>query len=340
MRIGTSILCVTVVLSAFVASGETDAESVYQQGLEKLRASQSDHAMLVPATKLLAKAAEKFDVEGNESLAAEANSCLYWARKKLTLADTATLKGDAVVTKRFETVAKPVAASEAQQWLQRADTFAKNHADDPLLVAIQYFAVADRFKDSDSGREAMDKSLKAMQAITAEKPKPAVPAVPPKTAPLPQLPKPQLPPGATDLLAAVTEKDARIGTLQREANGSISTKGINCVITSSQAVPDEYDMTATFVILRGRNRIVVEMVHEGRSCNHLLEIRNQLKDPHTIIAQVRKKTVTILLDGRQLIRMDPKRLVPSSYWDIGERVGIGTHETEIRLDRFELSPPR
>lgn len=163
----------TIALAVIVCScyASDDADALYKEGLEKLRASQSDHAMLVPATKLLAKAAERFEADGEEALAAEANSALYWARKRFTISDTTTLKGDAVVAKRLEVIAKPVAVIESQQWLLRADLYAKNHADDPLLIAIQYFAVADRFKDSDAGREAMDKSLKAMQAI-AEKPNP------------------------------------------------------------------------------------------------------------------------------------------------------------------------
>jgi hypothetical protein len=47
---------------------------------------------------------------------------------------------------------------------------AKNHADDPLLVAVNYFEVADRFPDTDAGHKAFSLSLKALQKITAVKP--------------------------------------------------------------------------------------------------------------------------------------------------------------------------
>ena len=36
---------------------------------------------------------------------------------------------------------------------------------EPLLNAIRYYEIADRFKESDSGRKAMDLSLKFMQQV-------------------------------------------------------------------------------------------------------------------------------------------------------------------------------
>jgi len=158
---GVLVLFLIVGLACFAE----DADAVYQQGLTKLRQSQSDQTALVPTTKLLAQAAALYEKMGEETKSAEVNSCLYWAKKKMTLADTNAFKGNLEVTKRLEATAKAVPVSEAQKMLERADAFAQGHADDPLLIAIHYFEIADRFKDNDTGRKAMDLSLKFMQQI-------------------------------------------------------------------------------------------------------------------------------------------------------------------------------
>src|SRR6185436_16465495 len=120
-----------------------DAEGVYQDGLAKLRLAQTDHSELVPATKLLAKAAALFEAAGDENKSAEVNSCLYWAKKKMTLADTQIIKGNAEVAKRLVASSTEIPVNEAEAMLKRADVFAQGHADDPLLVAIRYYEVGD-----------------------------------------------------------------------------------------------------------------------------------------------------------------------------------------------------
>ena len=147
-----------------------DGNDFYSKGLDALRQAQSDHAALVPATKLLAKAAELYEAAGNDARAAEVNSCLYWAKKKMTLADSDLLKENAGVVSKLESIAKPLGVADAQQWFDRANAYAKTQPD-PLLVAVRYYEVGDRFKDSDAGRAAIDLSLKAMQHI-GEKIKP------------------------------------------------------------------------------------------------------------------------------------------------------------------------
>jgi len=161
-RLSVAACCLFLALPALIAAEEPDV--IYKQGIAKLRDAQADHSALVPATRLLAQAAALYEAAGDEAKAAEVNSCLYWARKKMTLADTAALKGDAQISHQLEAVAKPVPVDDAKAMLAKADEFAKTHADDPLLVAIRYFEVGDRFKDS----EAIDKSLKAMQEVGAK----------------------------------------------------------------------------------------------------------------------------------------------------------------------------
>jgi len=161
MRIATVL--VLAVLNTLLFAEEPDA--VYRQGIARLRDAQSDHSALVPATKLLAQAAALYEAAGDEAKTAEVNSCLYWARKKFTLADAQAVKGDAVAVQRIEAVAKAVPVSEAKAMLDKAEAFAKGRADDPLLVSIRFFEVADRFPDAPEGKKAMQQSLAAMQKV-------------------------------------------------------------------------------------------------------------------------------------------------------------------------------
>jgi len=146
-------------------AGEADAETIFKQGVSKLREAQTDHSALVPATKLLIQAAAMFEKAGDEAKVTEINSCLYWAKKKFTLADTTVVKGSADVSAQLDAATKEVPADQAQVYLDKANAYAKSHADDALLVAVRYFEVGDRFKDTAPGREAIDLSLKAMQRI-------------------------------------------------------------------------------------------------------------------------------------------------------------------------------
>ncbi len=152
-----------IFFAAIVCASEAD--QICAQGVEALRAAQDDASKLVGATKLLAKAAALYEAEDNEARVVEVNACLYWAKKKLTLYDLESIKSSAIVSKKLEAVSRPVDASESSEWLARADLFAKEHGSDQLLVAIHYFEVADRFKDTDAGRKAMGASLLAMQGI-------------------------------------------------------------------------------------------------------------------------------------------------------------------------------
>ena len=164
----TTACLLSCLFCAVAFCGEPDAEALYKDGIAKLKESQVDHAALVPAMRLLAKAAEAFEKAGDEIKGAEVNSCLYWAKKRMVLADTQGV-GTNGTAKRLEAAAKPVAASEAKAMLEKADLFAKNPVADPLLVAIRYFEVADRFPETMEGRKAMGWSLAAMQKVGAEK---------------------------------------------------------------------------------------------------------------------------------------------------------------------------
>ena len=150
------------------AADSKEADAACRDGLALLRMAQTDHAALIPATKLLTKAAALYEALGNEQKGTEVNSYLYWAKKKFTIADAQTIKGDADIAKWLALVAK-APAGDPKIMLARAEEFAGKHPEDQLLVAIRYFEVADRFPETDEGRKAMKQSLAAMQKIGQEK---------------------------------------------------------------------------------------------------------------------------------------------------------------------------
>ncbi|MCY3022201.1 MAG: hypothetical protein NTW87_24585 [Planctomycetota bacterium] len=166
----TALLACLLCLGAFAGESETLfealAEKAYQEGIAKLKDSQADHAALLPAMRLLAKAAEAFEKAGDEAKVVEVNSCLYFAKKKMTLADTQGI-GTNGTAKRLEVAAKPIPASEAKAMLEKAEAFAAKA--EPLLAAIRLFEVADRFPETPEGRKAMGLSLAAMGKAGTEK---------------------------------------------------------------------------------------------------------------------------------------------------------------------------
>lgn len=85
----------------------------------------------------------------------------------MTLADTDKMLTSHDVLRKLEVVEKPVDKAESAKYLELAERYAASHANDPLLVAIRYFEVGDRFKETPEGMRAIAASLTAMQKISA-----------------------------------------------------------------------------------------------------------------------------------------------------------------------------
>lgn len=156
-----------LVFTMGLAAQETP-ESLREQGLAAMKAAQSDPDQIVLAAKFLAQAADGFLAAGKEIDAEEMNSCLFWAKKKMTLAqiDAYLAKGNgtakATVAKLESVENQEVKKEDAGKWLAKADGDAEA-AKDPFLAAVRYFEVASRFKGTPEGEQALEKSLKFLQ---------------------------------------------------------------------------------------------------------------------------------------------------------------------------------
>ena len=164
-----------IVLFAINAYAADQAEIWMQEGLKILKEKPE---AVVQAAGFFAKAADAYEAKGDEGKAAEANSCLYWTRKKFTIRDlNIVTQGNPAVVKRMDKIITEKPKTEdVKGLLDKVDEFAKT-SKDSLLVAIRYFEIADRFPTSDEGRKAMDASLKAMAKINLKEEVPAKNAV-------------------------------------------------------------------------------------------------------------------------------------------------------------------
>jgi hypothetical protein len=157
---------------AFSAESGSDLKA---KGIEALRAAQADPDQIVVAAKLLSQAADALVTEGKESEAEEVNSCLYWAKKKMTIQqmDMFLAKGNGVAkaaVAKMETIEKKeVKPEDGSAWLAKVDAYAETQKDG-FLVAVRYFEVASRFKGTPEGEQALEKSLKFLQQAKVAQP--------------------------------------------------------------------------------------------------------------------------------------------------------------------------
>ncbi len=155
-----------ILLLATPILADTDAD--FEAALELVRQDKN-----VPAIQALGKVAAQYEASGQTEKAVQVNACLYYVRKRMTLAETETVKRDPVLSRKVEAATKDAPPSEAAIWYERAEKLDAGSRD-PLLVAASYFEVADRFKDTDVGRKALQRSLQALQKASvfkkAEKP--------------------------------------------------------------------------------------------------------------------------------------------------------------------------
>jgi hypothetical protein len=147
------------------------------RGKELLKESEASPDTIVEAAQAFVLAAEVFERVGNENGATEANSFLYWCKKKMNQAQIQALikLEDPSVATRLDNVVKEVPVEKAQAYLARADAFAAANPDEHLLIAIRYFEVADRFNGTEISLQALNRSFKEMQLAASTRPAAAVP---------------------------------------------------------------------------------------------------------------------------------------------------------------------
>lgn len=182
MRAATAVITAIAITGALSAAAGAAETAEWREAVRLLRESRADRTKLVPAVRKLALLAERLPED--DPRAEQVNSMLYWAKKLMTVQEAEELvrldrgaagRAERVVTRR-------VLPSQAAKWLRLADEYAAR-TDDPLLKAIRYHEVADRFKGTPEGLAALEKSLELMRAAASYAPEgsgdaPTVPEAP------------------------------------------------------------------------------------------------------------------------------------------------------------------
>jgi hypothetical protein len=128
-----------------------------------LRESDQDRSKLIEAAHLLVALSEKTNDDSRQT---EINSLLYWTKKQMTVAEASAFaasnrKAAAVVDR---VVDRRVEREDASDWLRRAEAYART-TEDPLLKAIRYWEVADRFVGTPESLRAQERSLALMKQV-------------------------------------------------------------------------------------------------------------------------------------------------------------------------------
>ena len=149
---------------ASIVHAETPAE-FEAKGAEALALSQAEPDAILSAALFYGKASAGFDAAGDEAKAVEMNSYLYWCKKKMTSDQMTTFlkhgeTDDKEIVARLQSADKTAKPSDAKVYFDRAEAFSRNAPDEHLRIAIRFFEVADRFADSDIGKQAMRQCLK------------------------------------------------------------------------------------------------------------------------------------------------------------------------------------
>lgn len=145
-----------------------DADALYNQGIEHLKlANKGDATKIVPAAQSFAMASILYERLKDVDGVLQANSCLYWCKKRMTVADSAAYaKGEAQLTARMKAVQVAVPKYKAQAYFDNAKEFAKSNPDKHLLIAIRFYEIADRFAGMPVSLEALRRSLDAIQRVS------------------------------------------------------------------------------------------------------------------------------------------------------------------------------
>lgn len=181
-----SLTLALLILLAQTAHAETALE-LETQAIAALKLWQTQPDAIISATIYFGKAGDAYDAAADAAKTAEMNTFLFWCKRKISLAQmNALLKagdGAASAIRRMKEFEKTVAwPAEGPAYLERAETFAKEHAGDHLLIAIRFFEVAERFKGSDTGTQAQERQLKELALAT---PADGAKMPPPQKVPLP-----------------------------------------------------------------------------------------------------------------------------------------------------------
>ncbi len=155
----------------------SQADALLAAGMAAMKESSATPGRAVDAILLFDQVLALDKKLGDIDQECDVQANIFWCRKHLNIDEVKTYLAQKGSTKPAEAVLaelkasgdQALPASDAETYFTRARTYAQEHPDRPLQIAIRYFEVAERFQGTASGLNAQRLSLEAQQlAISQE----------------------------------------------------------------------------------------------------------------------------------------------------------------------------
>ena len=167
----------TSLVSAEDPALRSQADALLAAGMAAMKESAATPGRAVDAILLFDQLLALDKKLGDVDQECDVQANIFWCRKHLNIDEVKTYlaqKGstkpaDAVLAELKANGEQALPAADAETYFARARTYAQEHPDRPLQIAIRYFEVAERFQGTPSGLDAQRLSLEAQQkAISQE----------------------------------------------------------------------------------------------------------------------------------------------------------------------------
>ena len=172
------LLCLSAhALTAGGPASQAEAKVLVDQAQAALVESDAKPERIIDAALGFAAALPWYEAQGDTDKICDIQASLFWCRKRM---DAETMKiyraklasGDAdtraTLAKVDAVTERAVDTSEAQGYMDRADTYAKAHPEELRQISIRYYEVAERFQGTPTSLTAQRLSLDAQQRWAKE----------------------------------------------------------------------------------------------------------------------------------------------------------------------------
>ncbi len=151
--------------------GAGEAEQLVSSGRQAMQDSNADPSRSVAAAVSFSKALKYYEAAGDVDKVCDLEANIFWCKKRMNVEDVksfvAQKAGDKSVTDALAKVdavaTKEVPRTEAKNYFERAERYAKEHPEDFEQISVHYFEVAERFVGTDISLQAQKLSLEAQQ---------------------------------------------------------------------------------------------------------------------------------------------------------------------------------
>jgi hypothetical protein len=151
--------------------GAGEAEQLVAAGRQAMQDSNADPSRSIAAAVSFSKALKYYEAAGDVDKVCDLEANIFWCKKRMNVDDVksfvAQKAGDKSVAealaKADAVAAKEIPKSEAKNYFDRAEKYAKEHAEDYEQISVHYFEVAERFVGTDISLQAQKLSLEAQQ---------------------------------------------------------------------------------------------------------------------------------------------------------------------------------